>query len=98
MKDTFHKTDGALLGSCGDVRHEGIELGAYIVSQQLVNTVAVGAQAVAMNIADWRAARKAKKEMGQSALVEHEQVAQAVAVQRQREALAPRPALRPRMY
>lgn len=90
----FHKTDGALLGSCGDIRDPDVEAGAYIVAQQLATNTTNALMQAGNKLGSLLAARRAEAANRNSALVEHAQMEASMAEQRQRQADA-KPAARP---
>lgn len=92
MRKDFHHTDGALLGSCGDIRHDATEAVALHTSYQAAHAVATLAQGLGQGVAEWRANRAARFEAKHSALAEHDEVASLLAARRARQqAQAPKP-------
>ena len=91
MSKDFHKTDGALLGSCGDIRHDETEAMALLNGYQMATGIAMAVQAMGQGVSAWRKNRQERFEQNESALVDHENVASALASQRARQSVqAPR--------
>ena len=89
MSNDFHKTDGALLGSCGDIRHDETEAMALLHSYQMATGIAMAVQAMGQGVAAWRKNRQEQFELKESALTDHDNVADALAAQRARRAVEP---------
>lgn len=95
MSDSFHKTDGALLGSCGDMRHAETEAMGLAMSYQGAQIMAAAVQAFGQGVDGWRKNRQARFEQRESALTDHDDVNALLAARRARQAqeqeAAPRP-------
>ena len=64
MKDNYLKTDGALLGSTGDIQDPTVMLAAVVVSNQLAGVAVTAAQ----SFGDLLAARRQKRLMVKQAM------------------------------
>lgn len=86
MSKNFHKTDGALLGSCGDIRHDETEAMALLGSYQMATNIAMAVQAMGEGVGAWRRNRQEKFEQRESALTDHAELTDLLAQRRARQA------------
>lgn len=83
----YHKTDGKLLGSCGDIRDPNVEIFTALMAQHVANGLVQATQGFASLLA----ARREKKKSQNCALEDHAMVARALAAQEQQQ---PKPEVR----